>query len=45
MGAYTLALATTFNGFTMPKVYYTVDRKIWLVDNIVDFTCVHYRYE
>lgn len=45
MGAYTLALATTFNGFTIPKVYYAAEKKVWSVDNIVfGFICVGLRY-
>lgn len=31
MGAYTIPIASTFNGFSLPKVFAIANRKIWLV--------------
>jgi len=31
MGAYTIPVASTFNGFPLPKVFAVANQKIWLV--------------
>lgn len=31
MGAYTIPVASTFNGFPLPKIYAVASRGIWLV--------------
>jgi len=31
MGAYTIPVASTFNGFPLPKIFSIANRKIWLV--------------
>lgn len=33
MGAYTLPVASTFNGFPVPKVHAVIDESLWLVIN------------
>lgn len=35
MGAYTIPVASTFNGFSLPKVFAVANRRIWLVSNII----------
>lgn len=42
MGAYTLPLACTFNGFPVPKVFSVIDLGIWLVFFLFDMLIFFY---
>lgn len=38
MGAYTVAAASTFNGFQRPTIHYVMSRPAWLVIKYLDLS-------
>lgn len=41
MGAYTVAAASTFNGFQRPTIHYVMSRPAWLVTEMCGSNLIH----